>query len=104
MTPTLISRLRQIGKCEAISFLVLLGIAMPLKYIWGMPLAVRIVGMVHGVLFIAYCAVLWNTANSHGWHWRKSGVFFIAAFLPFGPFIVDGRLAEEDAAGTGAGE
>ena len=43
---------------EAASFLLLLGVAMPMKYMMDMPLAVRIVGMIHGVLFIAFCVAL----------------------------------------------
>ncbi|MGB0788445.1 MAG: DUF3817 domain-containing protein, partial [Marinirhabdus sp.] len=45
---------RIISVLEAVSFLLLLGIAMPLKYIWGSPEMVRIVGAAHGVLFLAY--------------------------------------------------
>ena len=48
MTHTPIGRLRLVGIAEGISFLILLGIAMPLKYVWGQPLAVRIVGLIHG--------------------------------------------------------
>ena len=51
---TTIGRLRVIGLLEGISFLVLLGVAMPLKYVWDEPQAVRGVGMAHGVLFLAY--------------------------------------------------
>ncbi|HTO03360.1 MAG TPA: DUF3817 domain-containing protein, partial [Opitutus sp.] len=48
---TPLSRLRFIGWWEGVSFLVLLGIAMPLKYLAGEPAAVRVVGMAHGILF-----------------------------------------------------
>jgi len=96
MPRTLIGRFRLVGALEAISFLVLLGIAMPLKYVWGEPLAVRIVGMAHGILFLLYCGVLYGVSQEYKWPLRKSALFFIAAFLPFGPFLVDGRLKEED--------
>ena len=51
-------RLRAVGMVEAVSFLLLLGVAMPLKYFAGMPLAVKIAGWIHGLLFIAFGRVL----------------------------------------------
>ena len=53
-----IGRLRVISIVEGISFIVLLLIAMPMKYIWGMPNAVTVVGMVHGVLFLLWCLLV----------------------------------------------
>src|SRR5438552_3773981 len=53
---TILRRLRLVGYTEGVSFLVLLGIAMPLKYFAGMPLAVTIVGAIHGLLWILYVA------------------------------------------------
>ncbi len=49
-----LERLRIIGNIEGISYLVLLGIAMPMKYMGNMPQAVRIAGSVHGFLFVAF--------------------------------------------------
>ena len=54
----MIRTLRILGNVEGVSYLLLLGVAMPLKYAFGLPLAVKIVGMAHGVLFLAYCALL----------------------------------------------
>ncbi|MFW5972756.1 MAG: DUF3817 domain-containing protein, partial [Bacteroidota bacterium] len=54
MLRTALSRLRLIGFIEGLSYLALLGIAMPLKYMAGMPMAVRYVGWIHGVLFVLY--------------------------------------------------
>ena len=53
----MIRTLRILGNVEGVSYLLLLGVAMPLKYAFGLPLAVKIVGMAHGVLFLAYCAL-----------------------------------------------
>ena len=50
--------LRAAGLAEAVSFLVLLGVAMPLKYLAGMPQAVKVVGWAHGLLFMGFCAAL----------------------------------------------
>ncbi len=87
-----IESLRRVGKVEGVSFLVLLGIAMPLKYLAGLPLAVKVVGWAHGALFVAFIAALWS-AHRAGLSLRMSALVFIAALLPFGPFLVDARLA-----------
>ena len=82
---------------EGISFLVLLFIAMPLKYMWDMPLAVRIVGSAHGALFVAYCiigALVWRQLK---WPLRIAGLAFISAFLPAGPFIFDHKILSHSA-------
>ena len=63
---TSIAQLRRIGYAEAISFLVLLGVAMPLKYLAGMPMAVKVVGWIHGVLFVAYCFALRRAMREAG--------------------------------------
>ena len=98
MPHTPIGRLRLIGMLEGLSFLILLCIAMPLKYMWGQPMPVRIVGMIHGVLFIWFCGVLLNAKDAAGWDLKKAGRILIAALLPFGPFVIDGSLKREDEA------
>jgi len=95
-----LKRVLVIGRWEGVSYLLLLGVAMPMKYLMGMPLAVRIVGMAHGLLFIAYCAVVWDAAREHGWEWRKSALFYLASLLPFGPFLVESRLEADGASGA----
>lgn len=87
-----------LGMLEGASFIVLLGIAMPLKHLWGYPLAVRIVGLVHGLLFMTFCAALVNVRNVAGWGAGRTGLVLLAALLPFGPFVIDGRLKREDEA------
>ena len=93
-----VGRLRAVGLIEAVSFLLLLGVAMPLKYVAGYPLAVRIVGWIHGLLFMFYCYELFEAATERGWPWKKSAKFFVAALLPFGPFVMDRELRTEAAA------
>jgi integral membrane protein len=87
-----LERLRWIGKMEGVSFLVLLCIAMPLKHLAGLPLAVKIVGWAHGVLFMAFLAALWAARRDAGLPLRLIALVFIAALLPFGPFVIDGHL------------
>jgi integral membrane protein len=96
MVRTSISRLRIVGLIEGISFLVLLGVAMPLKYFAGLPQAVTVVGWIHGLLFIAFCVALTQAHQEAKWTLKRTGGVLIAALLPFGPFVIDKRLREED--------
>ena len=77
---------------EGTSFLVLLLIAMPLKYIWHLPMAVRIVGSAHGALFVAYCVIGAMMWRKHNWSFKIAVLAFISAFLPAGPFIFDRKI------------
>jgi integral membrane protein len=94
---TPLSRLRLIGFIEGVSYLVLLGIAMPLKYFADYPLAVKYTGWVHGVLFVAFGVALLNVWISRKWPFLKVVKAFIASLLPFGTFILDKSLKAEEA-------
>ena len=90
------ARLRAIAFVEGLSYLVLLGVAMPLKYWAGMPLAVRAVGSLHGLLF-----VLLMLAVAEGWTRRGKSLGWavrlgILSLLPFGTFFADRGLALDD--------
>ena len=78
-----------ISTLEALSFLVLLGIAMPLKYIWDQPEYVSVVGMAHGVLFMMYLYGAWIMKEKLNWSWQVLLIAFACAVLPFGPFYVE---------------
>ena len=93
---TPVGRLRMIGLIEGISFLVLLGIAMPLKHFAEMPEAVRIVGWMHGILFIGFLVALMLARDAMRWSFRWTGLVLLAALLPFGPFVIDGRLRKQE--------
>ena len=99
MFSTPIGRLRVIGFLEGLSYLVLLGIAMPLKYWAGMPLAVRLVGSLHGLLFVLFFAAVTEVAVKRPWwsgeFWGKA---FAASLVPFGTFVFDGWLKRVEAA------
>jgi integral membrane protein len=84
--------LRFTALIEGVSFLVLLGVAMPLKYFAGMPGAVKAVGWVHGVLFVVFCVALAQTMRVARWPVGRGAMVFAAALLPFGPFLVDRRM------------
>ncbi len=93
---TVLGRLRIVAFLEGISFLVLLGIAMPLKYMAANPEPVRIVGMAHGILFIAYIVLLVQTKFTYNWTLTRSFLAFVASLVPFGTFYADKKLFRED--------
>ena len=69
---------------------------MPLKYLAGMPAAVKWVGWIHGVLFIIFCFALLRAMLVARWSVGRAALIFIAALLPFGPFVIDRRLLAYD--------
>ena len=111
MPRTLIGKFRLTGFVEGISFLLLLGVAMPLKYYFGNVsvdesgvkvyengIYVTIVGMTHGILFILYCLQLYLTMRHHKWSLGYAAYLFVAALIPFGTFYTDRRLRQLAAA------
>lgn len=88
--------LRKIGIAEGISFLVLLLIAMPLKYYLGFPLAVKYTGWLHGLLFVAYVGTAFFAKETYGWPFKRFAMAFLAAWLPLGTFFFDGQLKSEE--------
>jgi integral membrane protein len=96
MFKTTLSALRVIGNIEGISYLVLLGIAMPLKYLAGMPMAVRVTGTIHGILFVAFCWALVRVWIDRRWSFGKVTMAFVSSLLPFGTFVLDRKIREEE--------
>jgi integral membrane protein len=96
MHDRLLPHFRRIAWVEGWSFLVLLGVAMPLKYLAGLPLAVRIVGMAHGVLFIAYVVLLALLFARKAFTFERTTWALILSLVPFGTFLLERQLARED--------
>lgn len=92
MASRALGRFRAISLAEGVSYLVLLGIAMPLKYVAGIPNAVRIVGMLHGVLFVAFVVGLALAAKAERWGARQITIAMIASLVPLGAFWLERRL------------
>jgi len=91
-----LSILRKAGIAEGISFLVLMFIAMPLKYFYAMPMAVKIVGWIHGILFIAFLLLAWNYKNDKSKNFKWFALAFAASLLPAGTFFFDRKLKKEE--------
>jgi integral membrane protein len=90
--------LRRSGIAEGISFLVLLGIAMPLKYLADMPIAVKVVGWIHGVLFMVFIYAVIKVYRTLKWDPERIGRALIASVLPFGTFVADRAWRRDEAA------
>lgn len=78
-----------IALLEGTSLLLLLFFAMPMKYIVDEPIFVRIIGMAHGLLFVAYIIMAIMLKFEENWSWKKFGVIAVASIIPFGTFYID---------------
>jgi integral membrane protein len=89
-----IRNLRLIGNIEGMSYLALLGIAMPLKYFGNK--AVTIAGSFHGLFFVLFCAALLIVWRKKNWGYEQVAVAFLASLIPFGTFYLDRKLRKEE--------
>lgn len=99
LRPTL---LRVLALTEGVSLLVLTGIAVPLKHLCGKPEATRVVGLVHGLLFLAYVVALVDAYGTRRIGAREALVAFVASLLPGGAFVFAYRLARTGGSGEGS--
>lgn len=91
----MIKFLRTVGYLEAVSFLALLCVAMPLKYYYGMLDATRIPGMVHGLLFLFYVMLATYAAASESWPKKKLWLAYLASVLPLGTLVYDRQCLQD---------
>lgn len=92
---SLLKQLRIIGFLEGTSYLVLLFVAMPLKYVADSPGAVRVVGMAHGVLFVMFVVWVLLVGRKYRWPFVRYIHAAIASVVPFGTFVFDRTLRHE---------
>jgi integral membrane protein len=86
---------RLITLLEGLSYILLLFIAVPLKYGGGDDFLVKILGMPHGVLFMLYLALAFYLKDSYEWKWQQMAVVFLASIVPFGTFYVDRKYLKD---------
>lgn len=91
-----LGRLRLTGIIEGLSFIILLTVAMPLKYLAGEPEMVRIVGMAHGLLFVLYIALTVVAKFQYAWSWNRMLLLWVASVVPFGTFYADYKLLRRE--------
>ena len=88
-----IGRLRLAGFFEGLSLIVLMGFAMPMKYIFGDPSYVRMIGSIHGALFILFVIQLFLTTEEYKWKYSDLPLkLLISCFIPFGTFYLDYKV------------
>ena len=87
-----LNSLRSIGTWEAISSILLFFLAMPLKYIWGEDLLIQPVGLIHGILWVAYVAMAIIGQIKCNWGCKLTVWLMIASIVPAGPFVADAKL------------
>lgn len=86
---------RKVSLVEGVSAILLFLVAMPLKYLANMPQAVKVVGMIHGVLFLVFLLALLFVSIKDKWPIGKTLLGFVAGNLPFGAFWFEHRLRKE---------
>lgn len=87
-----VKKFGQINSIEGYSYLILLFIAMPMKYEFGYPMAVKIAGMIHGILFILFCLLLVIAWKDSKWTFSENIIFFVASLIPFGTFYTKSKI------------
>ncbi len=93
MKNSIIKQFGLINTIEGYSYLALLFIAMPMKYLLGFSMAVKVVGMTHGVLFIMFLTLGLMAWKQTRWSLNQTIVFFLASLIPFGTFFTKSKIA-----------
>lgn len=96
-------RLRVAAVVEGATLVLLVALAVPLKHLFGMPVATRIMGPIHGVAFMLYVWTLVVTVSGGGWRTREIARLALAAFVPFGALLNRRMLRDKELFLAGAG-
>lgn len=84
---SLLKTLKYLSLAEGTTLLLLLLVAIPLKYCFNYPIATKIFGSIHGLVFLAYMGVLYKTIILKYWNKNQIAQLFMLAFIPLGGFI-----------------
>lgn len=85
---------RLITFLEGTSYLVLLCVAMPLKYVFALPMAVRIAGSIHGLLFVSFILTLYQARTDRRWSIKLTLQLLVVSLIPGSLFWLDKRIRE----------
>ncbi len=86
---TALGRFRLVSLAEGLSYILLLGVAMPLKYLAGLPQAVRVLGSLHGALFVLFILALVAAMRERGWGLSRGLWFAFLSTLPLGALRIE---------------
>lgn len=92
MASSEVRQFRVVSLLEGLSYVALMGVAMPLKYAAGVPHVSRAVGMVHGLLFVVFLVALARVVWEEDWNAKAIIIAIVAAILPLGAFWLERRL------------
>lgn len=87
----MVQAFRVLGWLEGLSFLALLFIAVPMKHLYGDPQYVKVLGPIHGGLFVGYVLLSHYVADKLGWDLKTRFLAFVASVLPFGTFVFEAK-------------
>ena len=87
-----LGRLQIVAFLEGLSFLLLIGVAMPMKYYFGYEHATQGIGMIHGLLFISSVVLVFPVRSDLNWSWSRTFIVFLAAVVPLGTFVAEYRI------------
>ena len=91
--------LRLLSLLDGLSFIILLYFAIYEKRILGDDTAVRVPGMVHGVIFTLFLVLLYITMEKRKWPIKQAGLVFVCSLIPFAPFFLEPNLKKEQEGG-----
>lgn len=92
MFSSALGRFRIISAIEGLSYLLLVFIAMPIKYIGENPYPVKILGMIHGVLFIIFMISLFEAKIKEKWNTGLMFQLFVLSLIPFGALLIERKI------------
>ncbi len=95
---TLLGWFRVVAFLEGLSYVLLVFVCMPLKYLAGIPQGVQYTGLAHGILFTLFVLLLASVWINYQWSFLKTFYAFLASLIPFGTFVLDRYLAADQAA------
>ncbi len=95
MFDTPLARFRAVALAEGVSYLLLFGVTMPLKYMADTPAPNKVVGMVHGLLSVLYVLLLLHVWRAERWSPGKAALALVASLVPFGAFALEWQLRRE---------
>ena len=90
------SQLHWAGIIEGISYLLLLGVAMPMKYVGGNEMLVKILGPIHGALFVLFCLLALRAWDKGSWKLSQAVKVFATSLIPFGWLFISKFLKAEE--------
>lgn len=96
MLSSALGRFRIISAIEGLSYLILVFIAMPIKYLGDNPMYVKIFGMAHGVLFIIFMISLFETKIKEKWDTGLMFQLFVLSLIPFGAILIEKKVKPKE--------